>query len=121
MMRQRFGTAGRARRNWLVAGFLAGLGGTAASAEVCGGGVDGSDVPCACGDVVVSSVRLDGDPVVSGAPCRHDGLIVRAPEELRRAIIVDLNGATLRGSGNGVGIRIVGGGPGGARVTSSGA
>jgi hypothetical protein len=122
MMRQRIGTAGTVRRSWVVGMVLvAGLIGTSASGKLCGDDVEGDDVPCACGDVVVSSVRLDGDPVVSGAPCGHDGLIVRAPEALRRAIIVDLNGATLRGSGNGVGIRIVGGGPGGARVTSTGA
>jgi hypothetical protein len=83
--------------------------------------VDGEDVPCACGDIVVSRVVLDGDPVVHGAPCAHDGLVVRAPDESRRAVVVDLRGATLRGSGGGAGIRIVAGGPGGGRVISSGA
>jgi hypothetical protein len=90
------------------------------SAKLCGDDVDGEDVPCACGDIVVSSVALDADPVVRGAPCAHDGLVVRAPES-RRAVIVDLRGGKLRGSGAGTGIRIIAGGPGGGRVISSGA
>ena len=47
---------------------------SAAAGKLCGDDVDGADVPCACGDVVVSSTVLDDDPVVSGAPCAHDGL-----------------------------------------------
>jgi hypothetical protein len=86
---------------------------------LCGDDVDGRDVPCACGDVVVSSLALDGDPVMQGAPCPGDGLIVRATAT-RRAVILDLRGATLRGAGAGAGIRIVAGGPGGARVISTG-
>ena len=90
-----------------------------APAALCGDDVDGRDVPCACGDVVVSSVALADDPVMHGTPCPHDGLIVRAPDA-RRALILDLRGATLRGSGDGAGIRIIAGGPGGARVISTG-
>ena len=90
----------------------------AALAALCGDDVDGRDVPCACGDVVVSSVVLGPDPVVQGPPCPHDGLIVRAPEA-RRGLVVDLRGATLRGRGDGVGLRIVAGGRGGAHVISS--
>jgi hypothetical protein len=100
----------------LVAGCLAA---TSARAKSCGDDVDGADVPCACGDVVVSSVVLGDDPVVNGPPCLHDGLIVRAPDA-RRALVIDLHGTKLRGSGAGVGIRIVAGGPGGARLLSSG-
>src|SRR5215468_557000 len=90
-----------------------------AQAKLCGDDVDGRDVPCACGDVVVSDVTLGDDPVVTGPACPQDGLVVRAPEA-RRPLVIDLHGATLRGSGTGVGLRILFGGPGGARVQSSG-
>jgi hypothetical protein len=111
-----------ARRELGVLGlvFAGSLMAASVSAKLCGDDVEGADVPCACGDIVVSSVALDADPVVHGPPCAHDGLVVRAPES-RRAVIVDLRGATLRGSGAGAGIRIVAGGPGGGRVISSGA
>lgn len=111
-----------ARRGSAVVGlvFAGSLMAAPVSAKLCGDDVEGADVPCACGDIVVSSVVLDADPVVHGTPCTHDGLVVRAPET-RRAVIVDLHGATLRGSGGGVGIRIIAGGPGGGRVISSGA
>jgi len=92
---------------------------TAGLAALCGDNVDGRDVPCACGDVVVSDVALGADPVVQGPPCAHDGLIVRAPDALR-GVVIDLRGATLRGSGDGAGIRIVDGGRGGAQIISSG-
>jgi len=89
-----------------------------AVAKLCGDDVDGRDVPCACGDVVVSDVALGDDPVVAGATCPHDGLIVRAPDAAH-ALVIDLHGHTLRGAGGGVGLRVVAGGPGGARVISS--
>jgi hypothetical protein len=90
----------------------------AARAGLCGDDVDGRDVPCACGDVVVSDVALGPDPVVQGPPCAHDGLIVRAPDALR-GVVIDLRGTTLRGGGDGAGIRVVDGGRGGAHVISS--
>ena len=90
-----------------------------AAAKLCGDDVDGRDVPCACGDVLVSSVTLGDDPLVTGPPCAHDGLIVRSPE-VHRALVIDLHGATLRGSGAGVGLRVLAGGEGGARILSSG-
>ena len=96
----------------------AGLWAAPVAAKLCGDSVDGHDVPCACGDVVVSSVTLTDDPVVKGGACPHDGLVVRAPDS-PRALTIDLHGATLRGSGSGVGLRVVAGGPGGARVISS--
>src|SRR5215510_4009825 len=102
----------------LAAVCLAILLGRPAAAKLCGDDVDGQDVPCACGDVLVSSVTLGDDPVVTGAACTQDGLLVRAPEA-RRPLIIDLHGTTLRGSGAGVGLRIIAGGPGGARVQSS--
>lgn len=118
---------GRARQGWAgraaaraAASVLLAIWATGAAAELCGDDVDGRKVPCACGDIVVSSVALAGDPITQGSPCPRDGLIVRAPDT-RRPLIIDLGGATLRGSGRGAGIRIVAGGPAGARVISSGA
>ncbi|MGH7788011.1 MAG: right-handed parallel beta-helix repeat-containing protein [Candidatus Binatia bacterium] len=107
-------------------GVLAGLGlglaaaGNPAAAKLCGDSVDGQDVPCACGDVLVSNLQLTDDPVASEV-CAEDGLIVRAPDA-RRGLVIDLRGATLRGSGRsgGSGIRVIAGGPGGARIVSSG-
>jgi hypothetical protein len=88
------------------------------AAKVCGDDVGGHDVPCACGDVVVSSVALGDDPILHGA-CPHDGLIVRAPDAVQ-TLVIDLRGRALRGTGAGVGIRLLAGGPGGARVVSTG-
>jgi hypothetical protein len=87
-------------------------------AKPCGDAVRGRDVPCACGDVVVSDLTLGaGDPVVAG-PCDGDGLIVRA--DGGAAVTVDLAGHTLAGRGHGAGLRVVYGGPGGARIVSGG-
>jgi hypothetical protein len=98
----------------LVAAFVVGT----ADAKLCGDDVAGSDVPCACGDVVVSDLVLGDDPVLA-APCASDGLVVRAPEA-SHSLLIDLAGKTLRGSGRGTGLWILHGGPGGARVVSSG-
>ena len=105
-------------RRALAIGLGAGLWAAPLAAKLCGDDVEGHDVPCACGDVVVSSVALANDPILSGT-CPHDGLIVRAPDAAR-TVVIDLQGHTLRGSGTGVGIRLLAGGPGGARVISSG-
>lgn len=96
---------------WLLASRLP------AEAKLCGDDVGGQDVPCACGDVLVSNLVLAGDPVAS-APCDGDALTVRALEA-SQGVVIDLKGATLRGSDRGTAIWIVDGGPGGARVTSS--
>lgn len=90
-----------------------------AHAKLCGDDVDGLDVPCACGDVVVSDVTLADDPVAR-ATCAGDGLLVRALDP-HAEITVDLAGATLRGDGTGIGILVIFGGASGARVVSSGA
>ena len=87
--------------------------------KLCGDDVDGTDVPCACGDIVVSSLVVSDDPIARGQ-CPGDGLIVRALDS-RAAITIDLAGATLRGSGGGTGILTLYGGRGGARIVSSGA
>jgi len=91
---------------------------TRAAAKLCGDDVNGQDIPCACGDILASSVVLGDDPVTTEV-CPRDGLLVRAQDE-RSAIRLDLHGHTLRGSGNGTGLRILNGGPGGLRIVSSG-
>jgi hypothetical protein len=101
----------------VVAAALVGLA-VPAGAKLCGDTVDGRDVPCACGDVLVSSVVLDADPVTTEV-CRRDGLIVRA-QAGGSPIRIDLHGWTLRGSGAGTGLRVLDGGPGGARIVSGG-
>lgn len=87
-----------------------------AAAKRCGDDVDGVDVPCACGDMVVASTVLDGDPVTT-AICPHDGLLIRAESD-RDPLLLDLRGHTLRGRHAGVGLRVLAGGPGGARIVS---
>jgi hypothetical protein len=106
-------------RHHVAAGLAALLIAAPAVAGLCGDDIDGRDVPCACGDVVVSSVVLGDDPVVTAGPCPADGLIVRNPDS-PRTLVIDLHGRTLRGSGTGVGLRVLAGGPGGALVVSGG-
>ena len=89
-----------------------------AGAKLCGDDVHGQDVPCACGDVVVSDVVLGDDPVVQ-APCANDGLTVRATGAVQ-GVTVDLAGKRLQGTGHGIGVWVLYGGPGGARVVSTG-
>src|SRR5262245_19343711 len=92
---------------------------TPAGAKLCGDDVTGHDVPCACGDVVTSDVVLGaGDPVTQDT-CPSDGLTVRA-RGTARTLTVDLAGQHLRGAGHGAGLLVVYGGPGGARVISTG-
>ena len=87
-------------------------------AKLCGDNVGGQDVPCACGDTVVSSLTLGNDPVLDGV-CPADGLIVRVPAG-SVGVTIDLQGKTLQGSGNGAGVWVISGGTGGARVVSTG-
>jgi hypothetical protein len=89
-----------------------------ASARLCGDDVGGKDVPCSCGDVVVSDLVLTNDPVTV-LRCRNEGLIVRAPID-NEGLQIDLNGKTLRGRGRGAGVWVMYGGRGGARVFSNG-
>jgi len=53
------------------------------------------------------------------APCSGDGLVVHA-SGATQGVTVDLHGKTLRGTGNGVGLWVLAGGPGGARIVSTG-
>ena len=87
-------------------------------AKLCGDDVDGSRVPCACGDTVVSDLTLSDDPVTT-TPCAGDGLVIRAAAA-DHGVTIDLAGKTLQGTGSGFGLWFVYGGPGGARLLSSG-
>jgi len=89
-----------------------------APAKLCGDNVGGVDVPCACSDTVVSDLVLTDDPVVNTV-CPHDGLIVRV-NQAPHGVTIDLQGKTLRGAQRGTGVWIIDGGPGGARLISSG-
>jgi len=60
----------------------------------------GGSVPCACGDRVVRDRTLRGSDPVTRTACPADGLIVAD------GVTLDLGGATLRGQGAGVGVRI---------------
>ncbi len=106
-------------RRVLLLGVLLLAGVAPAGAALCGDDVGGVDVPCACGDVVVSSTVLAADDPVTRTPCSHDGLLVRAAEGVG-GLRLDLAGHTLRGNGAGVGLRVLSGGPGGTRIVSSG-
>lgn len=92
---------------------------TPASGFLCGDDVDGEDVPCHCGDIVVSDLVLTDDPVL-GEVCTGDGLVIRARNGAD-GLTIDLAGHHLRGSGSGTGVRILDGGTGGARIFSRGA
>ncbi len=106
------------RTGSLIALALLSLNSTAA-AKLCGDDVNGADIPCACGDVVVSDLVITDDPIALNE-CSGDGLVVRALDA-RAAITIDLAGATLRGDGNGTGILSLYGGTGGTHIISTGA
>lgn len=106
----------RASRTWRLA-LAAALLTSPAGAKLCGDNVSGSDVPCACGDVLVSDVVLGDDPIVTAGPCPSDGLVVRVAGTAR-GVVINLNGTHLQGSRQGTGIWVVHGGLGGARIVS---
>lgn len=89
----------------------------ARSAE-CGDAVSGQRVPCACGDVVVSDVRLRSDDPIVKQRCLLEGLIVRAPRTAE-SVRVDLAGLAIVGRGYGTGIRIDFGGSDGILLTGN--
>jgi hypothetical protein len=84
-------------------------------AGTCGDDVAGERVACRCGDVVVSDTRLRADDPVVTETCEGNGLLLRALPG-RRSIRLDLAGLGLRGSGHGVGIRVLDGGSDGAAI-----
>ncbi len=109
---------GVVRAAWVLSAMVVLFDATLVHAKLCGDAVPGlGDVPCACGDTVVSDVVLSNDPVTSTV-CPSDGLIVRAGGAA--GITIDLSGKTLRGSGQGAGLWVLSGGAGGASVVSSG-
>lgn len=89
-------------------------------AAECGDDVEGARIACACGDVVVSDVRLEAGDPIAGARCSRDGLLVRAAAGAE-SITVNLGGVVLTGNGQGVGLRIVNGGSEGAQIVGAGA
>ncbi len=90
-----------------------------AAAKFCGDDVGGVRVACSCGDVVVSDTRLDASDPVVRERCALDGLMV-APPVTADSITLDLDGLTLSGAPYGVGIRVQGGGSGGAVIRGGG-
>jgi hypothetical protein len=92
---------------------------TSTAAKLCGDNVGGVDIPCACGDTVVGDLVLSDDPVTTTV-CASDALVVRAAADTAQGLTIDLAGKTLRGNGHGTGIWLIDGGPGGARVISTG-
>jgi len=79
----------------------------------------GDDMPCDCGDVLVSGRTLgDGDPITQHA-CDGDGLVVRLRPGAASAVL-DLGNHILVGNHRGVGIRVVGG-DGTVTITGPGA
>jgi len=91
---------------------------SAVQANLCGDTGQGQNVPCACGDTVVGNVVLTPDDPVASTVCPGNGLVVRAGGA--SGITIDLNGMTLRGSGQGTGLWLLYGGSGGARIVSTG-
>jgi hypothetical protein len=93
-----------------------------AAARRCGDDVDGrgTRVACACGDVLVGSARLAaGDPLVQ-APCPAGGLVVDIPAKGTHAATLELDGQIVSGSGRGVGIEVIAGGPHGLAIVGPG-
>src|SRR5215510_507372 len=79
--------------------------GRAAAAHRCGDDVDGrgTGVPCACGDLLVSSRTLTPADRVTHGPCPGMGLLVVADGP----VTLDFNARTVRGSGQGVGVLVL--------------
>lgn len=92
-----------------------------AFAARCGDDVDGrgTRVACACGDIVVSAVRLDAADPITQAPCPGAGLVVDVPPSVQRPTL-DLNGLVVTGSGRDAGIDVVSGGQGGLAIVGPG-
>jgi len=72
--------------------------------RACGDDVDGHGkaVPCACGDLLVSSRTLGAADRITHEPCPTMGLLVAAPGPVTLAF----QGHTLRGTGEGIGVLV---------------
>ena len=77
----------------------------AAAMRACGDDVDGHGkaVPCACGDLLVSSRALGAADRITRESCPATGLLVAAPGPVTLAF----TGRTIRGEGQGVGVLVV--------------
>src|SRR6266436_3215414 len=77
----------------------------AAAMRACGDDVDGHGkaVPCACGDLLVSSRALGAADRITREPCPGMGLLVAAPGPVTLAF----TGRTIRGDGQGIGVLVV--------------
>ena len=112
------------RRNVAVCCLAMGLGAILATpaqvaAGACGDDVGGQRVACSCGDVVVSSTRLQPRDPVTRQRCNDDGLYVR-PERGTESLHLDLNGLSIVGRGHGSAIRVIDGGGGGVTISGGG-
>jgi hypothetical protein len=76
------------------------------------GGECGGAVPCACGNTLMASRTLDGDPIIQSV-CPGDGLLIGQSD----VVLTIKGGNTIRGSGEGAGI-LLGAGVGGVTVQS---
>jgi len=90
----------------------AGLLSLALAAPALAGGRCGDNVPCDCGDVLVSSRTLDDADPITSRVCPATGLVIDVPPG--REATLTLGGRNLHGAGRGFGIQVVGGG---ARVS----
>lgn len=89
-----------------------------AAGRPCGDDVSGRTVPCACGDVLVSSRVLGADDPVTREACAGAGLVVDIPP--KTAATLDLGGQTIAGSGRGIGVQVLRGGKDGLRLVGPG-
>ena len=92
-------------RSLLTFTLLLGLVAPATAIRPCGDDVDGKGkhVACACGDLLVSSHVLGPADEVTTASCPSNGLLVAAAGP----VTLDLDGRTIAGNGQGVGILVV--------------
>jgi len=77
----------------------------AVAMRACGDDVDGrgTAVPCACGDLLVSSRTLRAADRITHKSCPGPGLLVAAPGPVTLAF----DGHTIHGEGRGIGIQVV--------------
>jgi hypothetical protein len=93
------------RAGWLALVISIVLVAPAGAMRRCGDDVDGrgTSVPCACGDILVSSRTLTAADRVTHEPCPGNGVVVAADGRVTLA----LSSRTLRGSGHGVGVLVL--------------
>ncbi len=95
------------RRGAVVLAFLFSVAVVAPAAAMrrCGDDVDGRGmrVPCACGDLLVSSRALSAADHITHESCPGNGLLVAADGP----VTLGLDGQTLRGDGRGAGVLVL--------------